>query len=184
MPEGGRRVRLVCEDRMTERFLSRVCQRQKISVLHVDIAPSGKGAASAWVRRRYPDFVKLQRSKNYQRNLCLLVAIDGDNRGVSVRKLELAQELSSSGAEAREPEEPIAVFVPTWSIETWLASLVDSRTHDEDRPLKEDSAVRHFWQDEARKAQTINTASNNWRAGLPLPPSLAEAYTEGERIGI
>ena len=54
MPEGTRRVRLVCEDRLTERFLSKVCQRQKIGVLHVDIAPSGKGAASAWVRTKVP----------------------------------------------------------------------------------------------------------------------------------
>jgi len=103
MPEGARRVRLVCEDRLTERFLSKVCQRQKIGVLHVEIAPSGKGAASAWVRRKSPEFVKLHRSKNYQKNLCLLVTIDGDNKGVSVRKLELAQTLADAGIEARTP---------------------------------------------------------------------------------
>lgn len=56
MPDGDRRVRIVCEDRLTERFLINVCQRQKVGVLHVDVAPSGKGAASAWVRRRYPEF--------------------------------------------------------------------------------------------------------------------------------
>jgi hypothetical protein len=184
MPEGDRRVRLVCEDRLTERFLSKVCQRQNISVLRVEIAPSGKGAASAWIRRRYPGFVRLHRSKNYQRNLCLLVAIDGDNQGVSVRKLELAQELNGAGAAERKSDEPIALFVPTWSIETWLASLVDRRAYDEDRPLKEDNAVRHLWQDEESKAQTISAASNNWRTGLRLLPSLADAYVEGQRIGV
>src|SRR5262245_43722176 len=118
MPERARRVRLVCEDRLTARFLSKVCQRQNVSVIHVEIEPEGKRGDSAWVRRRYPEFVKLHRSKNYQRDLCLLVAIDGHTQGVSVRKLELAHELNRAGAPEREYDEPIAVFVPTWSIET------------------------------------------------------------------
>jgi hypothetical protein len=184
MPEGARRIRLVCEDRMTERFLTRVCRRQRMGVLHVDIAPSGKGTASAWIRRRYPDFVKLHRSKNYQRNLCLLVAIDGDNKGVSVRKLELAQALDDAGIEARRPDELISMFVPTWSIETWLASLVDGKAYDENRPLKEDSVVRHLWHDDESKAETISVAASRWRAGSPSLPSLDDAYAEGLRIDV
>jgi len=184
MPDRDRRVRIVCEDRLTERFLSKVCQHQKVGVLHVEVAPSGKGAASAWVRRKYPDYVKLHRSKNYQKNLCLLVAIDGDNQGVSVRKLELAQELAHAAVEARTPDEPIAVFVPAWSIETWLAALVEGNAHDESRPLKEDSAVRHLWHGNESTARTISVAANNWRAGPPLLPSLADAYMEGLRIDL
>jgi hypothetical protein len=184
MPEGARRVRIVCEDRLTERFLTRVCQHQKLGVLRVDVAPSGKGAASAWIRRRYPEFVKLHRSKNYQKNLCLLVAIDGDNEGVSIRKLELAQELVSTGVEVRKPDELIAVFVPAWSIETWFASLVDGKAYDENRPLKEDHVVRHLWQDDDSKAQTISIAASHWRTGAPLLPSLVDAYAEGQRIGM
>jgi hypothetical protein len=184
MPEGARRVRIVCEDRPTERFLRKVCQRQKIGVLHVEIAPSGKGAASAWVRRKYPEFVKLHRGKNYQKNLCLLVTMDGDNEGVAVRKLELAQELADAGIEARKPDDLISVFVPAWSIETWLASLVDGKAYDENRPLKEDHVVRHLWHDDESKARTISVAANLWRAGSPVLPSLADAYTEGLRIGV
>lgn len=184
MPDGGRRVRLVCEDRLTERFLSKVCQRQKVGILHVDVAPSGKGAASAWVRRRYPEFVKLHRSKSYQKNLCLLVAIDGDNQGVSVRKLELAQELANAGVNARKSDELIAVFVPTWSIETWLASLVNGKACDEGRSLKEANVVRDLWQEDASKARTISVAANNWRVGPALLSSLADAYTEGQRINV
>jgi len=184
MPEGARRVRIVCEDRLTERFLSRVCQCQKLGILHVDVAPSGKGAASAWIRRKYPDFVKLHRSKNYQKNLCLLVTIDGDNKGVSVRKLELAQTLADAGIEARNPDDLISVFVPAWSIETWLASLVDGKAYDEHRPLKEDDVVRHLWCDDESKAQTISVAASHWRAGSPLLSSLVDAYAEGLRIGV
>jgi len=112
------------------------------------------------------------------------VAIDGDNKGVSVRKLELDRELVNAGVEARTPSEPIAVLVPTWSIETWLASLVNSSAYDESRPLKEDNAVRHLWQDDESKAQTISLVANNWRAGPPLLLSLADAYTEGQRSGV
>jgi hypothetical protein len=184
MPDGNRRIRLVCEDRLTERFLSKICQRQQITVLRVDTAPYGRGDASAWVRRKYLESVKLHRSKNYQKNLCLLVAIDGDNKGVSARQLELAQELANAGVEARKPDELIAVFVPTWSIETWLASLVEGDASDESRPLKEDNAVRHLWQDHDSTAHTVAVATNNWRAGPPVPRSLADAYTEGLRIGV
>ena len=184
MADRGQRVRLVCEDRLTEQFLSRVCQRRRIQVLHVEVAPSGKGAASAWVRRKYPAFVKLHRSKNYQKGLCLLVAIDGDHQGIRARKLELAQELITADVGARAGDEPMAIFVPTWSIETWLASLSGGTPHDEDRALKEDSAVRHLWQDHQMTARTIAQAADNWRAGPALLPSLEDAYTEGDRIGV
>ena len=128
--------------------------------------------------------MKLHRSKNYQNNLCLLVAIDGDNKGISVRKLELAQELVNAGIEARKTDDPISVFVPAWSIETWLASLVTGKAYDENRPLKEDPVLHHLWQDDESKAQTISVAASRWRAGSPLLPSLASAYAEGLRIGV
>jgi hypothetical protein len=128
--------------------------------------------------------VKLHRSKNYQKNLCLLVAIDGDNKGVTVRKLELDQALIDAKVEARRDDEPVAVFVPTWSIETWLASLVGASPHDERLPLKDDSTVRHLWQDDQGETQTITKAASQWRVGPPLLSSLADAYTEGLRIGV
>lgn len=42
----GRRVRLLCEDRRTDRFLGQLCSRFNVLVLASEVAPAGKGDAS------------------------------------------------------------------------------------------------------------------------------------------
>jgi hypothetical protein len=143
----GRRVRLLCEDRRTDRFLGHLCKRFDVQVLASDVAPAGQGDASLWVRRRYASCVKLLREHRHQRNLGLIVAIDGDNKGVHARNIELAAELANAGVPPREEDEAIAVFVPTWSIETWLALLCTGATVVEAEPLKDHPAFRQLWED-------------------------------------
>ena len=77
------------------------------------MAPSGRGDASVWVKQRFADCVRLLRSLRHQQNLGLIVAIDGDNKGVAARKAELAAELIATSAAARGDDEAIALFVPT-----------------------------------------------------------------------
>lgn len=180
----GKRIRILCEDRRTDRFLRRLCQRYKIRVLDSSVAPSGRGDASTWVKQQYPRTVRLHRSRNYQHNLGLLVAIDGDNQGVRARKQELADELSHSEMLPRQDDEAIAIFVPTWSIETWLAFLVGAPGVTETQPLKEHTGFRGLWEDGKTEAATISKAAEAWR-GIDDPlPSLADAYVEAERVGL
>jgi hypothetical protein len=76
------------------------------------------------VREQYVREVKAHRSQaNHQPNLALLVATDGDRFGVEKRKQSLDQALLDAGLTARGPLERVAICVPTWSIETWLAWL-------------------------------------------------------------
>ena len=91
------RVRVLCEDRRAERFARALCAQHGVELLRdgVDVAPSNGGAA--WVLARYAKHVRLLRSKNYQRNLGLIVHIDGDNQGVTARKTALDARLVEDG---------------------------------------------------------------------------------------
>ena len=180
----GKRIRILCEDRRTERFLRRLCRRYEIQVLDAEVAPAGRGDASVWVKQRYPTSVKQLRTRNYQQNLGLLVAVDGDNRGVHARKLELAEELENLHLSPRGSSEPIAIFVPTWSIETWLAFLCGLPGVTESQSLKEHSGYRALWQDGSAEAATILKAVEGWRSIDQPLPSLADAYVEAERVGL
>ncbi len=184
MASEQRRVRILCEDRRTERFIRRICERYQVRVEDVVIAPSGKGAASAWVRRNYAKYVRKRRAKNFQPNLGLLVVIDGDNLGVAARLQELDAELDSARVERRQPTESIAVFVPTWSVETWLAHLSGLEGIDEGTPLKDEAAARRLWSDGRVYAATIKIAVAAWNAEEPPLPSLRAAYVEAPRVGL
>ena len=177
-----RRMRILCEDRRTERFLRRLCERFGVQVLDVKIAPSGKGAASAWVRQHYADEVRRHRARNYQASLALLVAIDGDNVGVAERVRELAEALAAAKEAPRVDSEAIAVFVPTWSVETWLAALV-GRPVDELSPQKDNPAVSELWRDGPAESRTIREAVAGWGADTALP-SLIAARSGAVRVGL
>lgn len=175
-------MRILCEDRRTERFLRRLCERFGVQVLDVQIAPSGKGAASAWVRQHYADEVRHHRARNYQTSLGLLVAIDGDNVGAAERMRELAEALAAANEAPRRASEAIAVFVPTWSVETWLAALV-GRPVDEASPQKDNLAVSEFWRDGPAESRAIRAAVAGWGADAALP-SLLAARSEAARVGL
>jgi hypothetical protein len=185
MAEGQRRLRLLCEDRRTERFIRRLCERYRIELMQPpEVAPVGKGAASAWVLRSYASQVRKRRSKSFQANLGLLVVIDGDNVGMEARLRELDAELRLAKAEPRGDAEPIAIFVPTWSIETWLAHLSGIEGIAETRPLKGDGEMRALWRDGTTEATTIRAAVGAWNGSDTPLPSLLAAYAEAPRVGL
>jgi hypothetical protein len=177
----GFRVRILCEDRRTERFLRGLCKRYGVEVVDVDIAP--EGCASAYVFKRYPAFAKQRRSKSFQRNLGLLVHVDGDDRGTARRKAELEASLRAASVDPRGEEEPVAVFVPTWCIETWLLHLAELSRPPETVQLKrcQDpaylAALRRLGADERG---AIRAAVAVWPSSDT--PSLQDAQSEAPRV--
>ncbi len=75
---------VLAEDKRTERFCRALLRELgfKVRRFRFETAPAGEGAAEAWVARRYPDEVKVLRSKNYQQALRLIAVRDGDMVGV------------------------------------------------------------------------------------------------------
>lgn len=132
----SRRVQLVllCEDNQQEAFLRRffVAMGWKSRDFRVTKSPSGRGSAAQFVREHFPDELTAYRRQQSRVNVALVVMQDGDTEGVEKRLTVLDAACREKGIDPRQPGERVAIFVPTWCIETWLAYL-DGETVDEAR---------------------------------------------------
>ncbi len=119
-------VILLCEDTQQETFVRRFLKKRGVSHRQIRVikAPGGRGAASHFVQQRFPQELKAFRSRfAHIQSLRLLVLIDGDQYGVQARKNQLDQACHNQQVAPRGNDEKVAIFVPTWSIETWFAFL-------------------------------------------------------------
>ena len=98
--------------------------------LRVERSPSGRGAADRFVQGVY--VTELDASRRTHVATALLVVADGDAVGVDGRLRRLDEACKRRGVAARSSSDNVAVFIPTWNIETWLAYL-DGETVDESR---------------------------------------------------
>lgn len=178
------RVHILCEDQKTEHFVRKVCEGLGHSPVRTQTAPKGQGSGEAWVKKRYPNEVRLLRSHG-QENVGLAVLIDGDDKGVATRKRELAEALESAGVAPRRESERIATSVPTWSIKTWIAFLCGLEGVHERAPYKDDATFKAA---ERRGEATPSKAASVYLQG-PSPdetqrvPSLADGRAEIARLG-
>src|SRR5206468_2025593 len=121
----SRRVQLVllCEDSQHEAFARRFLEKMgwETRAIRVEKAPGGRGAGEQFVRERYPLELKAHRSRPVSQ--ALVVLIDGDSDGTATRLRQLDQACREAAVAERTQAEGVAVFVPTWNIETWLAYL-------------------------------------------------------------
>jgi len=119
----------------------------------------------------------LLRRKRYQR-LCLIAVRDGDRDGYALRKADLDIALGSR----REPDEAIATLLPTWSIETWLLTLLGDDTLGEDASQKQ--KFENLYRGRAER-YALRDAAQAWpnRADqVDSVPSLADGKAELGRI--
>jgi hypothetical protein len=113
---------LLCEDRTHERFFRTVARKIFLRDGKVLVAPSGRGAASQWVLNATSNELANVRRRARER-VGLLIVIDGDNLGLDGRITQIQEAVSAAGAARIEDNEPVAICVPCWSIETWLLHL-------------------------------------------------------------
>lgn len=171
----SRRTQLVilCEDTQHEAFLRRFFSIMGWSKpFRVVMAPPGQGAADAFVRRRFVKELREHRRRHVDR--AVVVMVDGDARGVARRIRELDEACQESGVPPRSGEDRVAVFVPTWSVETWLAYL-DGETVTQDR--QDYPRLRR----ERECREHVDRLVEMCRAGSlrqPEPPSLLAACDE------
>jgi hypothetical protein len=129
-----RNVQLVilCEDSQHEVFIRRFLEKRGWSArrLRVRKAPSGRGSAEQFVREQYPKELAAYRQRRGHVEQAVVVMQDGDQSGVRRRLQALDAACVSQGVESRQGTERVAVFLPTWRIETWFAYL-EGQTVDE-----------------------------------------------------
>ncbi len=168
----SRRVKVVllCEDSQHEAFARRFLEkmgwpRRQLRVLK---APQGRGAGEQFVREHFPDELLGLRRSHVRSSL--LVLVDGNAVGVAGRVEAFRHACRERGVAPWEKGEPVGVFVPTRSIETWLVYLqgqeVDE-TRRYPRLLKERACGEQV------KALVEMCRKRELRA--PAPPSLRVA---------
>lgn len=174
----SRRVQIVvlCEDLQHAVFVRRFLKKAGWPTrrLREEIAPPGRGSGEQFVRERFPVELTAHRTNCSRVAAALVVMIDGDNQGPRKRTDSLAQACQSSGVETPRPDERVAVFIPTWNIETWIAYLdgtsVEENKDDYPRLARERDCqprVNHLW-DMCQRGELRP----------PSPPSLDAACTE------
>ena len=131
----SRRVQLVLlfEDQQHEVFSRRFFGRMGWDKrkFRVERSPPGKGSAERFVRRSFPQELKTYRGRRNHVECMLVIMIDGDAGGVDARVAALDEECRNADVQPPQWEDQVAVLVPTWRIETWLAYLdgEDADTH-------------------------------------------------------
>jgi hypothetical protein len=128
------RLRVLCEDQRTQIFIENLATRFGIGSRHIkfDISPRSSEDASKYVLDNFVEAVKQWRAARHGHEMiAFLVVIDGDKHGVVRRRNELLQRLRDSGAKPIAQNDPVAIIVPTWHIETWIAWLCGHRPIDE-----------------------------------------------------
>jgi hypothetical protein len=138
---------LLCEDNQHEAFARRFLAGMGWNprAIRIEKAPGGRGSGEQFVRERFPLELKAHRSRPV--NQVLVVLIDGDGEGTAVRLRQLSQACGDAAVAERSPDERVAIFVPTWNIETWLAYLDDEAVSEArsgyPRLLRERECQRH-----------------------------------------
>ena len=125
---------LVCEDAQHEafarRFLREVGLLKDRYQMRVERSAAGRGAADHFVEQEYVTELDVGRRTHVATTLVLVT--DGDAIGIDKRMRRLDEACRRRGVEPRSSADRVAVFVPTWNVETWLAYL-DGETVDEGR---------------------------------------------------
>jgi hypothetical protein len=172
----SRRVQVVllCEDKQQEAFARRFLNATgwKTRAMRVEKAPAGRGAGEQFVRESFPRELKAHRSRPV--NQALVVMMDGDADGPAARLQQLDKACREAGVAERASEEQVAVFIPTWNIETWLAYLNGGHA-DEGRSDYPRLASERECQSHVEKLVHMCRAD---KLREPSPPSLDAACRE------
>lgn len=181
MARRGVRLTILCEDVEHQRFAYHVFLNLRFSrhELRFEVAPSGRGAADQWVRKRYSHEVKAYRRRFQSQRVGLVVLIDADRLSVDERHRQLDDALTDAGMPCRDTSDVIVIFVPKRHIETWIAYLLDYGA-DEEQAYK--NTVRDA--DIRQPAQRFVELFRLQREQRPdnLLPALERALDEMRRI--
>lgn len=169
---------ILCEDRQQELFAR--CFLEIYLDIHTNrfrvthYPKTGQGSGEQSVRNKYVDEITTYRNQSNRKKIALVVFIDADHDTIEQRRRYLNQALSGKKLPAVQANENIAIFIPKYNIETWIAFLkgemVDENTKYDHLPHQKEAKPY------------IKTLARNCKHGQLLPdhapPSLKAACEE------
>ena len=166
---------IVCEDQSHEMFVRRFLKEVGLvahrSQIRVKRARNGRGAAEQFVRSRFISEIESERRSHV--NQYVIVVMDGDRFGVSGRLRQLDEACDQKEVRRRDSKDRVAVFIPTWNIETWFAYLDGSNVDEElkDYPELDKKRIQAC-------VQSLADMCRERKLREPAPESLFEACLE------
>jgi hypothetical protein len=182
MAEGVQAV-VLCEDLQAQVFVRRVLLALGYDGHRIRVVPypaDGRGSGEQHVRERYPSELAQHRRRAARTRAVLAVHTDADRFTVAARFAALADELREKGVPQRAAEEPVAILVPKWNIETWIHFFLDGPPVDEDK-----SDYAKYTGHEADAAPSAEQFAAHARARTvphQAPPSLEIGLEEARRV--
>lgn len=175
----GVQLVVLCEDLQHEVFIRRFLERRGWNTkrIRVEKASPGRGSGEQFVRERFPKELGGYRSNRNHVSRGLIVMLDGDNAGRAGRLRSLDKSCWSSRVRPRSANDRVAVFVPTWSIETWFAWLDGKQVNQKSaypKLVKEKDCQRHV----DKLVQMCKAGA----LGSSAPPALQAACNEYKRL--
>ncbi len=174
-----RNVQLVvlCEDTQHETFIGRFLERRDWNTRRIrwERGPAGRGSAEQFVRQRFPKELQGYRSRRNHVDQGLVVMLDGDAVGLEGRLRSLDESCRGCNVEPRRDDDRVAVFVPTWRIETWFAYLDGEERISETR---RDYPGLDRPSDCRRHVDTLIQMCHAGAPREPAPPALRAACEE------
>lgn len=174
----GVKIVLLCEDKQTESFVRNVLKHRNFDCHDIDTCPlpHGRGAGEQWVRKKYPEELKLIRKKE---NAYLIVVIDADTGTIDDRHEELKIACGKKSIPPRDHRNDTNVLhiIPRRNTETWLAYL-ENKNVDESKTYpklrREGDCKEH--------ASRLYDMCHARQLREPAPPSLQKACDEYRRL--
>jgi hypothetical protein len=138
------------------------------------------GSGEDYVRKQYIEEVNKFRKEKHQKNQCLVVMIDGDQDKFENTELGLINKRKHvlNAISPRNTDEKIAIFVPTYNIESWVKYIENYDTIKFDEDYKHKVTLKHS--KAAIKLHKEICTKNKLPDNMPL--SLKDACQELHRI--
>lgn len=172
----GVQLVVLCEDEQHWAFVRRFLERRGWNARRIRLAPmsAGRGSAEQFVRKRFPEELGVYRSKRNHVSQGLIVMLDGDNAGLTERLHSLDESCQARDVAPRRDDDRVAVFVPTWSIETWFTWLDGERVDETERGYPKLRRQR----DCQRHVDELVRMCDEGALREPAPPALRAACEE------
>ena len=127
-----RRVKIVllCEDSQHEAFARRFLKGMGWNTreLRVEKSPSASSSAEQWVRKEFPNELKVYRRRSPAS--ALIAMIDADSKDIQDRIKEFEDTYKSRHVPFRHNGEAVAIVVPRRNIETWIHYLSEKSMNE------------------------------------------------------